>query len=90
MNTGSMLKARIRDWLRVKTRFLDKVLCKGPDNVMRWGEKDKFLELEVASAGGTTVGAAPKTASAITGLAPANISRAPEPTKGQAWAFPED
>lgn len=35
-------------------------------------------------------GAVPKTAPAITGPALGNIARAPEPTKGQAWAFPEE
>ncbi|KAG0648022.1 esc1 [Hyphodiscus hymeniophilus] len=35
-------------------------------------------------------GAAPKTAPTITGPALGNIARAPEPTKGQAWAFPEE
>lgn len=33
---------------------------------------------------------APRTAPAITGPAIGNIARAPEPTKGQAWAFPEE
>lgn len=32
----------------------------------------------------------PKTAPTITGPALGNIARAPEPTKGQAWAFPEE
>ncbi|WQF84871.1 Putative myc-type, basic helix-loop-helix (bHLH) domain-containing protein [Colletotrichum destructivum] len=31
-----------------------------------------------------------RTAPAITGPATSNIARAPEPTKGQAWAFPEE
>jgi hypothetical protein len=35
-------------------------------------------------------GAVPKTAPTITGPALGNIARAPEPTKGQAWAFPEE
>ncbi|KAM3077340.1 hypothetical protein ACMFMG_006690 [Clarireedia jacksonii] len=34
--------------------------------------------------------AIPKTAPAITGPATGNIARAAEPTKGQAWAFPEE
>ena len=32
----------------------------------------------------------PRTAPTITGPALGNIARAPEPTKGQAWAFPEE
>jgi hypothetical protein len=32
----------------------------------------------------------PRTAPTITGPATGNIARAPEPTKGQAWAFPEE
>ena len=90
VNAGSMLNARINEWLDVKPRLWDCITCQGPEFVVRRGKQDTALTLAKAPSEIYIETDVLKLVPTISDSTHANITRAAEPTLRQASPSPEE